>query len=199
MQAEIQLWIALGPRFRGDERLSNPHQSLAHHIAGEQGGAEYHDHEGRRSFQPAQEEHSGTGLRLSQPPGKPARANRERGDCGNGDRGAETHHESRRHTDPEQPLRQRENEHDDRTRTWPQTDRDDCGKTAPEPMPARQFLRLGRMGMAPGRRFISVIVVMMIMSVRVPVMMMIVMMNMVVRVMRIAAQQLQESAAFYPQ
>ena len=57
---------------RDKDRL-NPHQPLAHDIAGKQGGAEQHDDKRRRGFQAAHKDHPDTGLGLRQPPRKPAR------------------------------------------------------------------------------------------------------------------------------
>jgi len=47
-------------------------------------------------------------------------------------------------------LGQRKNKNDDRARTRPQADRDDRGKTAPEPMLACQFLWFRRVRVTPG-------------------------------------------------
>jgi hypothetical protein len=55
---------------------------------------------------------------------KLAGAKRERRQCRDGDASADSHGESCRHASPEDPLRQREDEHEDRPRAWPDADRE---------------------------------------------------------------------------
>ena len=86
-------------------------------------------------------------------------ADRERRDGGDGDRGAEPHHEGRGDAGPEQALRQREHQHDDRARARPQTHRDDRRQAALPAARPGQFLRLRTVGVAPGRGMIVVVVV----------------------------------------
>ena len=164
---------------RGFQQL-NTHQPLAHHVTGEQRRAEHDDHKRGRGFHAAYEDHSGARLCFCKPAGEPARADRKRGDGRNRDRRAEPHQECRRYADPEQPLRQRKHQHDDRARTGPQTDGDNRREAVAEPMLSGQFTRLRRVSMSPGRGLVSM-VVMMIMAVRMAVMVMAVIVRMVVR------------------
>src|SRR5262249_46869426 len=152
--------------------------------------------------------------------GQPASADGQGRDSRNGDRRTQSHDEGRRNADPEQTLGQRENKNDDRARTRPQANRDNRGKTAPEPMLACQFLRLRRVRVTPGGCVVLMVMivgmrmammmvvpmvvimrVMMIVVVIVIVIVRVVMMAMVVRMMRLLfpAQQTQEGATFHPQ
>ena len=126
---------------------------------------------------------------------------------GDGDGGAKAHDEGRRDADPEQPLRQREHQHDDGARAGPQTDGDNGGKAAAEPMRALELLRLRRMGMAPGRGFFLAVVMIVIMAVRVIVVIMVVIDDahergrdhahaMIVMFVPLAAQQPQKERPF---
>src|SRR5262249_5716946 len=170
----------LGPRLRPHSARSadriarrrfrlNAHEAFAHDVTGEQRGAEKQDDERSCRFQSAQQKHAGAGPRLGKPVGQPARANRQRRDGRNSDRRAQSHDKGRRDADPEQSLGQGEDKDDDRPRARPQANRDDRGKTAPEPMLARQFLWLRRVRVTPGR-----CIVVMVMIVRMAMAMMVV-------------------------
>ena len=89
---------------------------------------------------------------------KPARTDGERGDRSNGDGGAEPHDEGRGDTGPEQSLRQRKNQNQDRPGTGAKADGDDGGQSTLPAAGTGKFLRLGRMRMAPGRSMVVVIV-----------------------------------------
>src|SRR5262245_33339279 len=159
------------------------HQSLIHHVAGEQRSAEQHDHERRGGFQSAHEKHSHSRLCLGEPTGEPTCANGKRSNGCNRDRRTETHHKRRCDTNPEQALRQRKDKYDDRARAWTQSNRHDRGKPAPEPMAARQLLRLGRVSMPPGGGFFLMVVVVamcMLMMMCVPVLVDMIMMVVIV-------------------
>ena len=73
---------------------------------------------------------------------------REDGDGGDRDRGAEPHHEGGGDAGPEQALRQREHQHQDRARAGPQADREDRAQAAPPAAGAGELLRRRAVGMA---------------------------------------------------
>ena len=112
-------------------------------------------------LQPAQHDEAGAGLGLGELAGKAAGADGDGGDRRDGDRRAEPHHKGRGDADPEQPLRQREHQHDDGARAGPQADGEDGGKAAAQPVLAAKLARLRRVRMAPGVGLVAVVVVMM--------------------------------------
>ena len=92
-------------------------------------------------------------------------ADRERGDRGDGDGGADAHDEGRGNARPEQSLRQREDEDNDCARAGPQANGDDCGQTTLPAAWTRQFLRFGSVRVPPRQNIFFMVVVAVIMVV----------------------------------
>ena len=96
--------------------------ALARHIAGEQSHADKDHQAGGADLDAAQDQRAVAGARCGKPLRQTFRADRERRDRRDRDRGSQPHHEGRGDAGPEQALRQREDQHDDGTRAGPQSD-----------------------------------------------------------------------------
>ena len=95
------------------------------------------------------------------------------------------HHEGCGDARPEQALRQRKDQNDDRAGARPDADRDNRRKPALPAARTRQFLRLGAMGVAPGRGVLVATVVMVVVVMAVIVTVRMIMVVVVVRVIMI--------------
>ena len=140
---------------------SHPDHPLAHHVTGEQQHAEGDDQQRGADLDAAHRQGAVAGARAGQVAGPGLGADREGGDERHGDRGADPHDEGRDHAGPEQPLRQREHQHQDGARAGPQADRDDRREFALPSARTGKLLRLGRMGMTPGGGMVVVGVIVM--------------------------------------
>src|SRR5215813_4392714 len=167
-------------------QASNPDHPFGDHIAGEQEGAEGNDHDRGADLEPAHRQHPIAGARVGEVLGPGPGADGDGGDYGNRDGGPDPHDEGRGDARPEQSLRQREDQHQDRPRAWPQADGDDRGKPPLPSARAGKLLRLGCMRVSPCGS-IFVVRVMMVVGVALAMMMMvmIVTMTMIVVVMRV--------------
>src|SRR5262245_17550602 len=115
------------------------------------------------------------------------RRHSQRGDCGNRDSGAHRHDKGGDDSRPEQPLRQREYQHQDRSRARPQADRDNCGEPAlPSSRPC-ELLRLRRVRVPPGRGFFVRMRMMVRFAVRMAVVIVLVTMMVMVRMIVMVA------------
>src|SRR5262249_57660112 len=101
---------------------------------------------------------------------------------GNRDGGSDSHDEGRGDARPEQSLRQREDEHQDRARARPQADGKNRGQPSFPCARAGKLLRLRRVRVPPCRRVIVVRVMMMSVALAMMVMIMAMVMIVVVRV-----------------
>jgi len=142
-------------------RTLDPHHPLGHDIAREQQAAEDDDYHCGTGLEPAHRQDAVAGTRLGDALSPGPGADRDGGDCRNHDRGPDGHDEGRDDTGPEQPLRQREDQYQDRAGTRPQTDGDDRGETPLPSSRSGQLLRFRRMGVPPGRGMVVVIIMMM--------------------------------------
>ena len=133
----------------------------------------------------------------------------DNGDGRDGDSSAKAHHESGADAGPENALRQCEHQHQDRAGTRPQAHGDDGREAALPPVAAFKLLRLRRMGMAPGRGLVAMVVMAMmavvmsmaVIAVRMIAMRMVMVMVMVmtVRLVRpLRPQQFQQRPALHP-
>src|SRR6185295_7505544 len=86
-------------------------------------------------------------------------ADRDRGDDRDRDGGAKPHDEGRDHAGPEQPLRQREHQHQDGAGAWPDADRHNGGEAALPAAGAGELFRLRCVRVAPGRSVVVIVVV----------------------------------------
>ena len=107
----------------------------------------------------AHRQHAIAGARVGEALGPGSGEDGDGGDGGDGDGGAEPHHEGRDHAGPEQPLRQRKDQHQDGARARPQADRDDGGEPPLPSAGSGELLGLGRVRVAPGRGMVIVIMV----------------------------------------
>src|SRR5262249_40864321 len=110
-------------------------------------------------------------------------ADGDRGDQGNRDGGSDSHDEGRGDARPEQSLRQREDEHQDRARARPQADGKNRGQPSFPSSRAGKLLPPGPLRVPPCRRVIVVRVMMMSVALAMMVMVMIMAMVMIVAVL----------------
>ncbi len=111
---------------------------------------------------------------------------------GNGrdrDRGAEPHHEGRGDAGPEQALRQRKHQHQDRARTGPHADGEDRAQTALPAAGAGELIRRRAVRMA------AMLVVNVVMVVRMVMAVMVIMMAMIMAVIVIMMMRAPPSPA----
>src|SRR5262249_10566202 len=99
---------------------SNPHHPLGDDIAGEQQGAERDDNDGSSRFNAAHGEHAIARAGIGEALGPGLGGDRDRRDYRNGNGGTDPHDEGRDGAGPEQSLRERKHQHQNRAGAWTQ-------------------------------------------------------------------------------
>ena len=135
--------------------------------------AEQDHHERGADLEAAQDDDAVAGARRGEAFCQRLGADRERRDRRHRDGGAEPHDQGRGDAGPEQALRQREHQHDDRAGAGAQADGDDGREAAAPAARSRQFFRLRSVRVAPGQ---DIVLVVMVVVVAVPMMMRVVIM-----------------------
>ena len=110
----------------------------------------------------------------SEPQGELARAEGKRGERRDGDGGADRHGKGCRNPGPEHPLRQREDEHQDRTRTRPDADREHHGENSSRRERAGKLPRID--DVVAGLAFRVTMTMLMVMGIRIVMIMTVVIM-----------------------
>src|SRR5215213_3897709 len=114
---------------RKHARLQARH-SLGGDVAEQQAGAEQQNQSGRSEFHSAHDQGAAALASGTEALRQVFRGDRDHGDGGDRDRGAQSHEEGGGYAGPEQSLRQREHQNQYRTRTGSDADREDRAQSA---------------------------------------------------------------------
>ena len=117
-------------------------------IAEQQAEAEQQHQPGRAEFDAAHDERAAAFAAGAELTGQALGGYGDHGDGRDRDRGAEPHHEGRGDAGPEQALRQRKHQHQDRARAGPHADGEDRAQAAPPAAGAGELVRRRPMRMA---------------------------------------------------